>query len=114
MRVKEVDGVKIPISRFVIYPDRVEGHRRRHDIGLLEFNNTLKFNNSIRPACFTNHPPKAGTRCWATGWGTSRKGGELHQIYISFIVNCYRTMLSFIIKLIRFLVKFRSIPKSVP
>lgn len=49
-----------------------------NDVALLELPSPLTFTNLIKPICLpdTSHSFPEGTKCFITGWGSTKEGGN--------------------------------------
>jgi len=61
----------------VIMHEKYSNITQQYDIMLLQLKSSIKYNDAVKPICVDNSVFKAGTKCYVTGWGTT-KGQTLH------------------------------------
>ncbi|CAL1295658.1 unnamed protein product [Larinioides sclopetarius] len=77
------------VERIIIYPDVTDDELidfqledLTHDIALIKLNAPVEFSEKVKPACIPeqSYQLKTGTKCMATGWGTTRGTGQSHVL----------------------------------
>ena len=70
----------------------------RADLAVLILNETVEFNEFVRPACLPEHNDtfEHYRQCWMTGWGTIGKQivASLYRFMLAFIVVMFNIMMS--------------------
>ncbi|GFQ68517.1 plasma kallikrein [Trichonephila clavata] len=87
--VKDDDEQVRFVERIIIYPDVTDQKLMdfqledlTHDIALMKLNAPVQFTDAVKPACLPKQgfQLKPGTKCMATGWGTTRGSGSAHVL----------------------------------
>uniref|UniRef100_A0A8C9X9U1 Peptidase S1 domain-containing protein n=1 Tax=Sander lucioperca TaxID=283035 RepID=A0A8C9X9U1_SANLU len=73
-----VHEVNRTVSKIIIHPD-YNNVPFNNDIALMKLSSPVNFTDYIRPVCLASNFSQFhnSTPCWATGWGTLGKDGEL-------------------------------------
>ena len=71
------NAVVIPVEDIICY-SHYNSHTMRHDIALALLALSVNYSAYIQPVCLPGEDleVKAGTLCWATGWGRTIQFGE--------------------------------------
>ena len=86
--LRKADGTEqvIPIGKVFTHPKyNPPATGLDYDVALIKLREPIRFNKDVRPVCLPtrNFPP--GTKCYVTGWGTTREGGKIAQVNMTCI-----------------------------
>ncbi|XP_036150664.1 transmembrane protease serine 9 [Monomorium pharaonis] len=75
-KLTDKTGIKIAIKNIIRHPN-YNPPTLYNDIALIQLENAVKFNTSIRPACLFQQHNTVPTRVWISGWGVTEFSGEV-------------------------------------
>ncbi|GIX75262.1 plasminogen [Caerostris darwini] len=86
---KDADEIVRFVDRIIVYPELTDNElldfqleELTHDIALMKLNAPLKLSDKVLPGCLPKqgYELQTGTKCIATGWGTTRGSGSSHVL----------------------------------
>ena len=85
----DVDVRMLKVRRRIPYPD-YRMSEKYHDIGLLQLDNDVTFDSSVKPACLHSQYTISEDKAVATGWGRTEPGLLLttFSIHLHVSLNC--------------------------
>ncbi|KAL9959652.1 hypothetical protein ACROYT_G032992 [Oculina patagonica] len=76
---KEVYEQNTPIEKVIKHP-QYDAKTSDYDLALIKLQSPLTYNNRVRPVCLPKFDFAVRTKCYVTGWGTTKEGGNISQI----------------------------------
>ena len=69
----------IPIEKIIKHPDYA-WLSSDYDLALIKLRSPLTYNMRVRPVCLPKRDFPSGTKCYVTGWGQTKEGGDIPQV----------------------------------